>query len=96
MFEKKEDKEKDRALAQKTQALFLRIKPIIAGQLEVDENKVAFDSKIAEDLAADSLESIEIVMALEEEFNIEILDVEADKMKTIGDIAAYLAVKGIE
>jgi len=91
MFRGKEDKKEDKISERRKQALFLKIKPIIAKELQIDEGKIALTSKIASDLGADSLDAIEIVMALEEEFNIEIVDAEADKMKTVDDIVVYLA-----
>jgi acyl carrier protein len=90
MFKKKESQE---IPDERKQALFLKIKPIIAKQLEIDEDKITLTAKINEDLGADSLDSIEIVMALEDEFNLEILDVESEKMKTVNDIVVYLAEK---
>ena len=87
MFGKREEKIPE----EKKQELFNRIKPIIASQLGVDTEKVTPSAKISDDLGADSLDSIELVMALEEEFNIEILDEDAEKIKTIDDIIVYLA-----
>ena len=87
MFKKKEIPE------ERKQALFLKIRPIIAKQLSIEEEKITLDSNIADDLSADSLDAIELVMAIEEEFSIEILDEEQEKMKTIEDIVVYLAEK---
>lgn len=78
---------------ERKKAIFLKIRPIIAKGLQVDENKIELSSRIVEDLGADSLDSIEITMALEEAFNIEIVDTEAEKMKTIEDIVFYLCLK---
>jgi len=86
MFKKKESEIPE----ERKQAIFLKIKPIIAGELKIDEDKITLTSKIIEDLGADSLDAIEIVMALEEEFNIEILDDDSEKMKTVEDIVVYL------
>lgn len=72
------------------QELFLKVKPLIIKQLGVDESKVTPQSKITDDLGADSLDSTELVMALEEEFNIEIPDEDAEKMKTVRDVVIYL------
>lgn len=77
----------------KKEELFNRVRPIVARQLEVAENKVILSAKVAEDLGADSLDATELVMALEEEFNIEILDEDVEKIKTIEDIIKYLADK---
>lgn len=90
MFKKKERQE---IPEERKQAIFLKIRPIIAKQLKMDEDKIKLASKINEDLSADSLDTIEITMALEEEFNIEILDVDAEKMKTVNDIIVYLSNK---
>jgi acyl carrier protein len=76
---------------QRKQSLFLKIKPLIASQLGIDEGRITVESRIAEDLGADSLDATELIMALEETFNIEILDDDAEKMKTVEDVAAYLA-----
>lgn len=89
MFGKKEDK----IPQEKKEELFNRVRPVIAKQLEIDEARVVLSAKIADDLGVDSLDSTELVMALEEEFNIEILDEDTDKIKTIEDIVIYLANK---
>lgn len=86
MFNKKEDKNSEG----KKQELLTRIRPIIAEQLGVNEAKITAQSKIGDDLGADSLDATELVMALEEEFNIEIFDEDAEKMTTVNDILAYL------
>lgn len=70
--------------------IFSNVRAIIAKQLELDEAKVTLQSKIGEDLGADSLDATELVMALEEAYNIEILDEDAEKMLTVKDILAYL------
>ncbi|HCL90336.1 MAG TPA: acyl carrier protein [Candidatus Atribacteria bacterium] len=68
-----------------------RIKKIIADQLGVDESKITEDSSFIDDLGADSLDIVELIMAFEEEFDIEIPDEDAEKMKTIGDAVKYLS-----
>lgn len=73
--------------------IFIKVKSIIAKQLGVDEAKITLQSKLNEDLGADSLDATELVMAIEEAFNIEILDEEAEKMLTMGDIVGYLSKK---
>lgn len=73
--------------------LFLKVKTIIAKQLGVDEAKITPQTKLNEDLGADSLDALEIIMALEEEFNIEILDEDAEKMRTVEDTLDYLVKK---
>ncbi|MBA7498609.1 Acyl carrier protein [subsurface metagenome] len=68
-----------------------RIKKIIVDQLGVDENKITENSSFVDDLGADSLDIVELIMAFEEEFDIEIPDEDAEKMKTIGDAVKYLS-----
>ncbi len=70
-------------------ALFDKIKTIIADQLGVEEEEVALETAFA-DLGADSLDIVELVMALEEEFGLEIPDEEAEKIKTVGDTVKYI------
>ena len=67
-----------------------KVKEIIAKELEVDVKQMTSDAKFIEDLGADSLDIVELVMALEEEFGIEIPDEDADKLKTVGDAMNYL------
>ena len=67
-----------------------RIKKIIVDQLGVDENKITENSSFIDDLGADSLDIVELIMAFEEEFDIEIPDEDAEKMKTVGDAVKYL------
>jgi len=68
-----------------------RIKKIIVDQLGVDESKITESSSFIDDLGADSLDIVELIMAFEEEFDIEIPDEDAEKMKTIGDAVKYLS-----
>lgn len=70
---------------------FEKVKKIIVEQLGVDEAEVTPEASITDDLGADSLDQVELVMAFETEFNIDIPDEEAEKIKTVGD-----AVKRIE
>jgi acyl carrier protein len=67
-----------------------KVKEIIAKELEVDIAQLKPEAKFIEDLGADSLDVVELVMALEEEFGIDIPDEEADKLKTVGDAMNYL------
>lgn len=67
-----------------------RVKEIIAKELEVDAKQLAPEAKFIEDLGADSLDIVELVMALEEEFGLDIPDEDADKLKTVGDAMKYL------
>jgi acyl carrier protein len=67
-----------------------RLKKIIAKELSVSEEEVTPDASFIEDLNADSLDLVELIMALEEEFNVKISDEEADKIKTVRDAMEYL------
>ncbi|MCF6765362.1 acyl carrier protein [Thiotrichales bacterium 19S3-7] len=68
----------------------LRVKKIIADQLNVDEKDVVPDASFIDDLGADSLDTVELVMALEEEFETDIPDEEAEKIKTVQDVINYI------
>lgn len=63
---------------------------IIAEQLGVDESKIDDDSNLVNDLGADSLDTLELVMTLEEEFKVEISDSEAEKLETVADIEKFI------
>ncbi len=67
-----------------------RAKEIIAKELEVSPEQLKPEAKFIEDLGADSLDTVELVMALEEEFGLDIPDEDADKLKTVGDALEYL------
>ena len=67
-----------------------RVKAIIVEQLGVEENDVVPAAKFIEDLGADSLDTVELVMAFEEEFDIEIPDEDAEKITTVGDAIQYI------
>jgi acyl carrier protein len=67
-----------------------KIKSIIAEQLGVKPEEVTPKASFVDDLGADSLDTVELIMALEEEFNIEIPDEDAEKMKTVGDVVKYI------
>ena len=70
-----------------------RIKAIITEQLGVNPDQVTPDAKFIEDLGADSLDTVELVMALEEEFGQEIPDEEAEKLQSVGDVIKYIEEK---
>ncbi|NLP10813.1 acyl carrier protein [bacterium] len=74
-------------------ALEDRVKKIIVDQLGVDEKEVTPEASFIDDLGADSLDTVELVMAFEEEFGIEIPDSEAEKMASVGDALKYLKEK---
>lgn len=67
-----------------------KIKTIVANQLGVDEAQVTEDASFIDDLGADSLDTVELIMAFEEEFNIEIPDDVAEKIKTVKDTVDYI------
>lgn len=70
-----------------------QVKEIIVEQLGVDEAQVAAEASFIDDLGADSLDTVELVMAFEEKFDIEIPDEDAEKMRTVGDAVEYLNSK---
>ncbi|RUM28595.1 MAG: acyl carrier protein [Aquifex sp.] len=70
-----------------------KVKEIIAEQLGVEKEKITPEAKFVEDLGADSLDVVELIMAFEEEFGIEIPDEDAEKIQTVGDVIAYLKEK---
>jgi acyl carrier protein len=67
-----------------------RVKEIIVEQLGVNEGEVTPEAKFVDDLGADSLDLVELVMALEEEYNMEISDEDAEKILTVGDAIEYI------
>ncbi|OGK95299.1 MAG: acyl carrier protein [Candidatus Rokubacteria bacterium RIFCSPHIGHO2_12_FULL_73_22] len=67
-----------------------KVKEIIVEQLGVEEDDVTPNAKFIEDLGADSLDTVELVMALEEQFDIQIPDEDAEKIVTVGDAIAYI------
>ena len=67
-----------------------RVKEIICEQLGVEEDEVTSTAKFIEDLGADSLDTVELVMAFEEEFDLEIPDEDAEKIVTVGDAIQYI------
>ena len=70
-----------------------KIKSIIAEQLGVKVEEVTLNSSFVDDLGADSLDTVELIMALEEEFEIDILDEDAEKIKTVGEIIKHIKDK---
>jgi len=67
-----------------------RVKDIIVDQLGVSADQVTIEAKFVEDLGADSLDTVELVMAFEEEFDIEVPDEEAEKLQSVGDVITYI------
>jgi acyl carrier protein len=73
-----------------TSTIETKVKSIIADQLGVGEDEIKPESSFIEDLGADSLDIVELVMAMEEEFEVEIPDEEAENIKTVGDAINYI------
>ncbi len=71
-----------------------RVKEIIVEQLGVNPDQVTPEAKFIEDLGADSLDTVELVMAFEEEFGAEIPDEDAEKMQAVGDVIKYIEERG--
>ena len=70
--------------------VFERVKKVVVEQLSVDEALVTENASFTADLGADSLDIVELIMALEEEFDIEIPDSDAEKVVTVGDVVEYI------
>ncbi|MBQ4310588.1 MAG: acyl carrier protein [Oscillospiraceae bacterium] len=70
--------------------VFDKVKEIIIEQLDVDEDKVVESASIQDDLGADSLDVVDLVMSIEEEFDIEIPDEDVEGIKTVADIVKYI------
>ncbi len=73
-----------------------KVKDIIVEQLGVDPDRVKEEAKFIDDLGADSLDIVELIMAMEEEFDIEIPDEDAEKLATVKNVQDYLEVKGVQ
>lgn len=73
-----------------TEEVFEKVKKIIVEQLGVAETSVEMEASFIDDLGADSLDIVELVMALEEEFDMEIPDSDAEKVVTVGDVVEYI------
>ncbi len=72
-----------------------KIKEILSEQLGVSEDEINAGSSLTDDLGADSLDLVELIMAMEQEFDIEISDEDAEKIKTVGDAANYIKEKAL-
>ncbi len=70
--------------------VFEKVKNILSEQLDVEEDKITMDSMIADDLGADSLDVVDLLMSLEDEFEIEIPDEEIENIKTVGNLVNYI------
>lgn len=69
---------------------FEKVKAIVVDQLGVEEDAVTMEASFIDDLGADSLDIVELIMALEEEFDLEIPDSEAENIKVVGDVVNYI------
>ncbi|KGK88478.1 MULTISPECIES: acyl carrier protein [Clostridium] len=70
--------------------IFKKVKNIISEQLGIDAEEISMESSFVDDLGADSLDVVELIMALETEFDLEIPDEEAENINTVGDIVEYI------
>lgn len=70
--------------------IFEKVRDIIAEELGIEPDDIKLEADLAEDLGADSLDAIELIMEIESQFDVEIADSEATKMKSVGDIVSYL------
>ena len=73
-----------------TEEIFEKVKEIIVEQLNSPENTVTMEAAFIDDLGADSLDIVELIMALEEEFDLEIPDADAEKIVTVSDVVEYI------
>ena len=71
-------------------AIFEKVKEVIMDQLAVEDDAVKLETSFIDDLGADSLDIVELIMALEEEFDLQIPDSEAEKIATVGDVIEYI------
>lgn len=70
--------------------VFERIKAMIKDELNVPEEKITMEAKLAEDLGADSIDAVELIMNIEDEFEVQVSDEEAQNIKTVGDIVKFV------
>ena len=70
--------------------VFERIREIICDQLDLEEDKVTMDSDIMEDFEADSLDDVDLVMSIEDEFGLEVPDDQIENFRTVGDVVRYI------
>ncbi|MFH0766674.1 MAG: acyl carrier protein [Bacillota bacterium] len=70
--------------------IFERIKEMIVEELNVPEEKITMEARLSEDLGADSIDAVELIMNIEDEFSIQVSDEEAQNIKTVGDLVKYV------
>ena len=70
--------------------IFEKVVTILADQLDLDENQITMESRLIEDLNADSLDVVDLIMTFEDEFNTEFLEEDAESLKTVADIVNYI------
>lgn len=71
-------------------AVFNKIKEMIVNELSVEESNITLEARLVEDLGADSIDSVELVMSVEDEYNLEISDEVLQNLKTVGDLVKYI------
>lgn len=76
--------------------IFEQVKKILCDQLDLDEEQVTEESEVIDDLGADSLDIVDLVMTLEEEFDTEIPDEDIESLRTVGDIVKYIEDRSAE
>jgi acyl carrier protein len=81
---------KDENFKEEPLMIFEKVKDILVDQLDAEEEKVTLEASIVDDLGADSLDLVDLVMSLEEEFDVEIPDEAVENIKTVGDIVKYI------
>lgn len=70
--------------------IFEKVKKLIASELNIKEDEIKLESSLTQDLGADSLDAVELIMAIEEEFDVQVSDEEAQNIRTVGDIVNYI------
>ena len=70
--------------------VFEKVQAILCGQFDVEEDAITLTTRISEDLGADSLDAVDMLMSLEDEFDVEIPDEEIENIRTVGDLVAYI------
>ena len=70
--------------------VFEKLRTIICDQLELDEDKITLETNLLDDLGADSLDVVDLVMSIEDEFEMEVPDEEIEKMKTVADVVKFI------